>query len=179
LGIINRFTIKNLTVNFNIDLRKGGDVFNGNEYFLFRSGLSTRVIDRTQPYTFKGVLRDGKENTTPTVNTIQITPQTRSDFYGAFAESDFVEKDINWARLKDISISYMFPKTLLKKMGNVQALSVFITGTDLYMWTNYTGGDPSTNGTTATSGGVGAWGIDFGKVGLPRSLAVGLRATLQ
>jgi TonB-linked SusC/RagA family outer membrane protein len=179
MGIINRVTIKGFTLNFNIDLRKGGDVFNGNELSLFRGGLSTRILDRTQPYTFKGVLRDGKENTTPTVNTIQITPQTRSDFYGAFAESDFVEKNINWMRLKDISLSYMLPKTLLKKINNIQALSVFVTGTDLYLLTNYTGGDPATNGTTATSAGVGAWGIDYGKIGAPRAVSVGLRATLQ
>ena len=179
LGIINRVTVKGFTVNFNVELRKGGDVFNGNEYSLFRSGLSTRILDRTKPYTFTGVLRDGKENTSPTVNTIQITPQTRSDFYGAFAESDFVEKNINWMRIRDISVSYMLPKKLLQKIGNVQALSVFVTGTDLYLLTNYTGGDPATNGTTATSGGVGAWGIDYGKIGAPRSVAAGLRVTLQ
>ena len=179
LGIINRVTVKGFTVNFNVELRKGGDVFNGNEYSLFRSGLSTRILDRTKRYTFTGVLRDGKENTSPTVNTIQITPQTRSDFYGAFAESDFVEKNINWMRIRDISVSYMLPKKLLQKIGNVQALSVFVTGTDLYLLTNYTGGDPATNGTTATSGGVGAWGIDYGKIGAPRSVAAGLRVTLQ
>jgi TonB-linked SusC/RagA family outer membrane protein len=179
LGIINRVTYKAFTLGFNVDLRKGGDVFNGNELSLFRNGLSTRILDRTQPYTFKGVLRDGKENTTPTANTIQITPQTRSDFYGAFAESDFIEKNINWLRLKDITLTYVLPKALLKKLGVLQGLSVFATGTDLYLLTNYTGGDPATNGTTATSGGVGAWGIDYGKIGAPRSIAFGLRATLQ
>jgi TonB-linked SusC/RagA family outer membrane protein len=180
LGIINRVTVGGLTLSANIDLRKGGDVFNGNEYFLFINGLSKRNLDRTSPYTFKGVLRDGKENSDkPTVNTIQITPQTRSDFYGGFAEADFVEKDINWLRIKDVSLSYMLPKTLLKKIKNVQALSVFVTSTDLYMWTNYTGGDPATNGTTATSAGVGAWGIDYGKIGAPRSVSFGLRVGLQ
>jgi hypothetical protein len=180
LGIINRVTVGGLTLSANVDLRRGGDVFNGNEYFLFANGLSTRVLDRTSPYTFKGVLRDGKENSgTPTVNTIQITPQTRNDFYGGFAEADFVEKDINWVRIKDISLSYMLPKSILKEIKNVQALSVFITSTDLYMWTNYTGGDPATNGTTATSAGVGAWGIDYGKVGAPRSVSAGIRIGLQ
>jgi TonB-linked SusC/RagA family outer membrane protein len=181
LGIINRVTVAGFTLSANIDLRKGGDVFNGNEFFLFANGLSTRILDRTTPYTFKGVLRDGKENSgTPTANTIQVTPQTRSEFYNSgFAEADFVEKNINWCRIKDVSLSYMLPKTLLKKIKNVQALSVFVTSTDLYMWTNYTGGDPATNGTTATTLGAGAWGIDYGKVGTPRSVSAGIRVGLQ
>lgn len=180
IGIINSFEWKGLVFRFNLDVRKGGDVFNGNEYYLFRAGLSTRLLDRTQPYTFTGVLRDGKENSdAPTANGIQITPQTRSDFYGAFPESDFVEHDINWLRVRDMSLSYKFPKSVLKKVKSLQALSFFLTGTDLFMWTNYTGADPAVNGTTATSGGVGAWGFDFGKIGANRSVSFGLRATLQ
>jgi TonB-linked SusC/RagA family outer membrane protein len=180
VGILNSFTWRGLGFRFNLDLRKGGDVFNGNELYLFRIGLSNRFLDRTRPYTFKGVLRDGKENSdAPTTNTIQITPQTRSDFYGAFAESDFVEHDINWLRIKDVTLSYQLPLSILKRTKNIQGLSFFLTGTDVFMWTNYTGGDPSVNGTTATSGGVGAWGFDFGKIGANRSISFGLRATLQ
>ena len=180
LGVINSFNWKGLGLRFNLDIRKGGDVFNGNEFYLFRAGLSTRLLDRTQPYTFKGILRDGKENSdAPTANSIQITPQTRSDFYTSFPEADFVEHDINWLRIRDISLSYMFPKTALKNMKSLQSLSFFVTGTDLFMWTNYTGADPAVNGTTATSGGVGAWGFDFGKIGANRSVSFGLRASLQ
>ena len=68
---------------------------------------------------------------------------------------------------------------LLKKQKFLKAASVFVTGTDLFMITNYTGADPAVNGTTATSGGVGAWGFDFGKIGANRSVSFGLRASLQ
>jgi hypothetical protein len=180
IGLINTFKWKGLSFNFNVDVRKGGDVFNANEMFLFRQGLSSRNLDRTVPYIFKGVLRDGSENTEkPTANNIQVTPQTRSDFYSGFAEEDFIEHDINWLRIRDVTLSYRLPAKMLTRMGALKDVSIFLTGTELYMWTNYTGGDPATNGTTATSAGVGAWGIDYGKIGRPRSINAGVRLTLQ
>ena len=180
LGIVNSFNWKGLGFNFNLDIRKGGDVFNGNEMFLFRQGLSTRFLDRTTPYVFNGILRDGAENSEKaTANTIQITPQTRSDFFSAFSEEDFVEHDINWLRIRDLTLSYSFPDGWFKSMRSLKNVKVYLTGTDLFMWTNYTGGDPAVNGTTATSAGVGAWGFDFGKIGRPRSISAGIRLSLQ
>lgn len=180
VGIVNTFNYKGLGFNFNLDVRKGGDVFNGNEMFLFRQGLSARGLDRTVPYTFNGVLRDGAENSEkPTTNTIQVTPQTRSDFYSGFSEEDFVEHDINWLRIRDVTLSYTFPDKWFQSMRSLKNVRVYVTGTELYMWTNYTGGDPSVNGTTATSAGVGAWGFDFGKIGRPRSVSAGIRFSLQ
>ncbi len=180
LGIVNRFSIKDFTLNFLLDIRKGGDVFNGNEYYFFIKGLSTRIEDRSKPYIFKGVLRDGKENTSnPTVNDIQVTPLTRSDFFSSgFAESDFVEHNINALRIRDITLSYSLPKSILKR-SKIKNLNVFVTGTDVFMWTNYTGGDPSGNSTNASTAGVGAWGFDFGKPGSARSISLGLNVTLQ
>ena len=64
-------------------------------------------------------------------------------------------------------------------MRSLKNVKVYLTGTDLFMWTNYTGGDPAVNGTTATSAGVGAWGFDFGKIGRPRSISAGIRLSLQ
>jgi TonB-linked SusC/RagA family outer membrane protein len=178
VGLTNTFTYKNVRLSFLLDIRKGGDVFNGNEYFLFRNGLSKNTLDREKPVTFNGVLRDGKEETdTPTKNNIQITPLTRSDYFSSFAESDFVERDINWLRLRDVTVSYTLPKALLQRTKLFQAASVFVTGTDLFLVTNYKGADPNVNGTTATSLGVGASGFDFGTLAVPRGISFGVRVT--
>jgi hypothetical protein len=178
VGLTNTFSYKNIRLSFLLDIRKGGDVFNGNEYFLFRNGLSKNSLDREKPVVFNGVLRDGKEDSdAPTKNNIQITPVTRSDYFSAFAESDFVEKDINWLRLRDVTVSYSLPKALLQQTKLFQAASVFVTGTDLFLLTNYKGADPNVNGTTATSLGVGAAGFDFGTLAVPRGISFGVRVT--
>lgn len=179
LGLTNQFAIGNFNFSFLLDIRKGGDVFNGTEMFLFRNGLSTRLGDRTQPYVFNGVLRDGRQDSeSPTVNTIQVTPQTRSDFFSAFPESEFVEKDINWIRLRDVSFGYNFSQQALRKLGGLRSLRIFFSGTDLWMKTNYTGADPNVNGNSATTRGAGAFGFDFGTASLPRTFSGGLRIGL-
>lgn len=180
IGLTNSFTYKNLRVSFLLDIRKGGDVFNGNEMYLFEKGLSKRVLDRKSPYIFKGVLQDGNENSdSPTQNTMELTPYTMgSSFYSAFAESDFVERDINWLRLRDLTISYTIPASILGNGKGIRTASVFTTMTDLFMITNYTGADPMSNGTTAATGGAGAFGFDFGTLSTPRTFSFGVRVSL-
>lgn len=177
IGLTNRLTFGDFSLSFLLDVRKGGDVFNGTELFLWLNGLSNKLPDRNTPYVFNGVLRDGRENTDqPTTNTIQVSPLTRSDFFTAgFPESQFVEKDINWLRLRDITLNYFLPASLVGKSKFLKTGSIFLTGTDLWMITNYTGADPNVNGTTAATRGAGAAGFDFGSISLPRTFSGGLR----
>jgi ferric enterobactin receptor len=177
VGLINSFNYKNLSFSFNLDFRKGGDVFNGNEYFLFLTGLSTKSVDRETPVTITGVLNDGLQNTTtPTKSTITVYPYYRSDFYGTSAatEADFIES-VNWMRLRDATLSYRLPASLLKKQNFVKGASVFVTGTDLFIITNYTGADPSVNTNNASNRGVGGAGIDYGSLSTPRGLNAGIK----
>jgi TonB-linked SusC/RagA family outer membrane protein len=180
IGITNSFRYKNINLSFLLDIRKGGDIFNANEMALWQQGLSTRSLDRETPRVFKGVLQDGMENTaTPTPNTIEVVPYTMgASYFTAFAESDFVERDINWLRLRDVTLAYSLPSALLGKTNVIKSASVFVTGTDLFLLTNYTGADPMVNGTTPATNGAGAFGFDYGSLSLPRSLTCGLRIGL-
>ena len=177
VGLINSFSYKAFSFSFNLDFRKGGDVFNGNEYYLYVSGLSKRTLDRETPIVITGVLNDGLQNTTnPTANTITVNPYYRADYYGAgnVTEADFIET-VDWVRLRDATLSYTLPKSLLKRQKVVNSASVFVTGTDLFIITNYTGADPSVNANTAFSRGYGGSGIDYGSVSTPRGLNFGLK----
>jgi hypothetical protein len=180
IGLTNSFTYKSLSLSFLLDIRKGGDVFNGNELYLFRNGLSKLELDRETPRVFNGVLRDGNENSTnPTRNTIQLLPYTLgSAYYNAFPESEFVEHDINWLRLRDITINYQVPSSLLSSQRAIKSAGLFITMTDVFLITNYTGADPGVNGTTPATGGSGAFGFDFGSLAPPRTISMGIRISL-
>jgi len=177
IGLINTFYYRNFTLSFNLDFRKGGDVWNGNEYYLYVTGLSKRTLDRETPVVINGVLNDGLQNTTnPTRNSITIYPYYRSDYYtaGNVTEADFIET-VNWMRLRDATLTYTLPKSLLKRQKIISNASVFITGTDLFMITNYTGADPSVNSNTAFSRGYGGSGIDYGAISTPRGINVGCK----
>jgi hypothetical protein len=78
-------------------------------------------------------------------------------------------------RLRDATLTYTLPKSLLKRQKVISSASVFVTGTELFMITNYTGADPSVNSNTAFSRGYGGSGIDFGSISTPRGLNVGCK----
>lgn len=177
IGLINNFTFfKNFNLSFNLDIRNGGDVFNGNEAMMVLTGTSIKTLDRLKPRIIEGVLADGLQNTaTPTKNTITIVPYYRSDYYdAAIAEADFLEK-VNWVRLRDLTIGYRLSDKLIKRQKLVKSATVFITGTDLFMITNYSGMDPNVNATNASSGGFGGVGIDYGAIPTPRGVNFGLK----
>ncbi len=154
-GIINSLTYKNVSLSFSLDLRKGGDIMNGTEYWMTLRGYSTRTLDREKSIILPGVLRDGLEETAnPTQNTIQITPYF-STYYqdGRMYASNFVEKDINWVRLREARVSYRFTQKMIKNLKYFSGLSLFASGTDLFILTNYSGADPSVNGNSAATAG--------------------------
>lgn len=177
IGIINNFTYKNFNLSFLLDVRKGGDIYNATELYLYARGMSKRSLDRETPRIIKGVLRDGLENSeNPTQNNIVVVPYISTSYYStAYNTLDFIEKDINWIRLKDITLAYTLPKSVFENSKTFKNASVFLTGTDLLLITNYKGVDPSVNGLSAASGGTGGSGIDYGSFGQPMGFNFGLR----
>lgn len=177
IGFINTFTImKDFSLSFNLDIRRGGVVFNGNEAMMMLTGTSVNTLDRLQPRVIKGVLADGLQNTaTPTQNTITIVPYYRNDYYdGAFAEEDFTE-EVNWVRMRDITLGYRLPEKLIKRQRALKSASVFVTATDLFMITNYSGVDPNVNANNPSTGGYGGSGIDYGAISTPRGINFGIK----
>lgn len=177
IGFVNSFTIyQNWNLSFNLDIRRGGDVFNGNEAMMVLTGTSMKTLDRLQPRVISGVLADGLQNTTtPTANNITIVPYYRNDYYDvAIAEGDFIE-NVNWIRMRDITLGYRLPQTLIKRQKLIKSASVFVTGTDLFMITNYSGMDPNVNALNASSRGAGGAGIDYGAIPTPRGVNIGMK----
>jgi hypothetical protein len=171
IGITNTFKYKRASLDFLVDLRRGGDVFNATQHYLTQRGLSPLTLDRDTPRVIPGVLRDGKENSSnPTANSIVVVPSVQPLYYQNISEELFIEKNINWVRLRDVTLSYGLPDRYLN------GIRLFVTATDLALWTNYSGLDPIVNGNTAAVGGSGAAGIDFGNFPMPRGLNIGVKA---
>jgi len=172
IGLQNTIRYKHFTLDFLLDIRKGGDVFNATEHYLTTHGLSNETLDREQPRVLQGVLMDGKQNTSnPTVNNIVIVPSAQTGYYTNMSEELFIEKNINWLRLRDLQLTYELPGRFL----GARNASVFVKGTDLFLITNYTGLDPIVNGNSAAVGGAGGVGIDFGNFPMPVGVNVGVR----
>lgn len=172
IGLTNTFRRGPWTLDFLVDIRKGGDIFNATEHYLTTRGLAVSTLDRETPRVITGIIRDGKENTAnPTVNTIVVVPATQPSYYTSMSEELFIEKNINWLRLRDVTLHYEFASGFLRS----RRASAYITATDLLLITNYTGLDPIVNGNTAAVGGSSGAGIDFGNFPVPRGISFGLK----
>lgn len=177
LGWSNNFRYKNWRLSVLWDLKMGGDIFNGTGLFLARIGRHPITADRMTSRVIEGVLNDGKQNSaTPTPNTISVTPFYNSSYYSTMPEEAFIEKDVNWLRLRDVSLTYVCNPRPIKDIRSLKSLEFFVTGNDLLLFTNYTGADPQVNGNTAGSRGVGGFGFDYGTLAIPISLNFGVRA---
>jgi TonB-linked SusC/RagA family outer membrane protein len=171
MGVTNNLRFGKTTVSMLWDFRRGGDVFNATQHFLTTRGLTPLTLDREAPRVVPGVLRDGRENSAnPTPNNIVVIPAVQPGFYTGISEEMFIERNINWVRLRDITLRFPLPTRAL----NARNASAFLRGTDLLLFTNYTGLDPIVNGNTAAVGGSGAVGIDFGNFPMPRGFSFGI-----
>jgi TonB-linked SusC/RagA family outer membrane protein len=84
--------------------------------------------------------------------------------------TDWVVEDGSFLRLNTLTLGYTLPKSLTGKIG-IQRLRVYVTGYNLWTWTNYSGYDPEVStvrGTPLTPG------IDFQAYPRSRELNVGL-----
>lgn len=141
MGIRNTFGYQGFSLTFLWDIRKGGDVANVTGNWMNAQGIPKNSEDRGHLVTFRGVREsDGQINTTPALLDQAYyggTPGNRN-----IAER-FIE-DGSWFRLRDISLSYGFPKAWINKI-KLQNLDLSIYGRNLILITNYTGIDPETN----------------------------------
>ncbi|HEY5369605.1 MAG TPA: SusC/RagA family TonB-linked outer membrane protein [Hanamia sp.] len=180
LGTLNTFKYRNWSFSFLWDLKVGGDVYNGTEEFLNSLGKSERSAYRDKPVSVIGVLNDGLQySKTPTKNTLAILPQYLSSYYTSMPDEEFIQKNVNWFRLRDITLNYTLPAASLAKLKVFSGLGFFITGNDLVLISNYYGADPAVNANNPGTGGVGGYGMDLGNIPTPLSLSFGIRANFK
>jgi TonB-linked SusC/RagA family outer membrane protein len=103
------------------------------------------------------------------------TPEARLFFNnGAQPSSRFIQ-DGTFVRLRNVTLAYNFPKTLLTK-AKIQNLRVYVTGQNLFTWTHYTGWDPEVNADVVVTNI--AQGYDFYSAPQARTITFGINVGL-
>ena len=184
-GLNNNLRYKNLNFSFLFDIRKGGDIYNGTEYYLTVNGLSMRTLDR-ESVTVTGVSKANGEPLTYTYNAGQtyiVNGASRSgeymiqQYWANYAENAYnFMTSTNWLRLRSMALSYDF-SGLIKNTSFIKGLSASVAGYNLGLWTNYKGMDPEVSVSGSGTGGSGSMGIDYCGVPATRNITFGLNAT--
>ncbi|RNI33625.1 SusC/RagA family TonB-linked outer membrane protein [Hanamia caeni] len=185
-GFSNTLRYKNLSLSFLLDIRRGGDVYNGTEYALVINGLSKRTLENNrQSVTVTGVDSQTGEDFSQTYEADKsyvINGTTYSGtnmiqrYWSNYASNslNFITS-VNWLKLRSLSLTYDF-SNILKNQKIIKGLSATITGTNLATWTNYKGMDPEVSAAGGT-GGSGSTGIDYLGVPATASGAFGINLT--
>ncbi len=185
LGITNMISFKGITLSAVWDLRQGGDVFSVTANSILGRGVLAYQADREQnaiirgvygnPDTFEPYLDDAG-NKIPNQTMIEVNSLFFGESFGVAGADEWSVFDATTYRLREASIVYTFPSSLLQKTP-FGAVSLGVTGRNLWNYSpnfpkdlNY---DPETNQFGARNG----QGIEYSTTPSARRFAVTLRAT--
>ncbi|MBC9794716.1 SusC/RagA family TonB-linked outer membrane protein [Sinomicrobium weinanense] len=177
MNIRNQVNYKNFSLAFNFDFRQGLEKFNNLGNFLSAFGTADYTTNRNETIVFEGVTADGSPNTKEVYLGQGIGPDGE-DYGDGFYRNvhravteNFVE-DASWVRLKDVTLTYNFPNAILEKLSIARA-SISLSGTNLWLSTDYSGFDPETSARIGNADGFAGMGSFPGL----RSYAATLRLT--
>lgn len=166
-GIRNTFSWKGLSLTALIDIRQGGQIWQGTQGIMNYFGTSQESADlrEVKGHVFEGIRKsDGQPNTTPVDYFPSPDPitglfpsnnnATNSIYWVRYAFGGLSEQsvyDASWVRLREVTITYMFPKTLFENKF-IKSATLSLTGRNLWLKTDAPGIDPETNLTGASNG---------------------------
>jgi ferric enterobactin receptor len=185
-GLNNTFRYKMLTLSFLLDIRKGGDVFNGTEYAMVVNGLSKKTtLNDRQSVTVSGVNNITGDDFSQTYDANQSYTINGTTYSGAYMIQQYWQNyaansynfitSVNWLKLRSLSLTYDF-SGMLKNQKVIKGISATAVGTNLFTWTNYKGMDPEVSAAGGT-GGSGSTGIDYLGVPAVTSFTFGVNVT--
>jgi TonB-linked SusC/RagA family outer membrane protein len=146
--------MKHLKLSGLVDVRKGGDVWDGTHGILNYFGTSAETLDRTTTNGQFGVnvLTDKYPNVAgPGVGVVAFqTPSDWQNWYnnngGGFGPvgAQFVE-DGSYTKLRELSLTYSIEGNIAQWFGGFSSMDVRLAGRNLHTWTKYKGLDPEAN----------------------------------
>jgi TonB-dependent starch-binding outer membrane protein SusC len=134
LGITSTVTVSKFYANIAFNGAYGHDIYNNTKNTVIPIGnLGTRNVD---------------------ANLVNVSPQEATS-NPIVASSRYLEKG-NYLKLANMTVGYSFGNA-----GVVRNINVFVTGTNLAVFTKYSGFDPEVNTVNFNSNGVPSLGIEY------------------
>jgi TonB-linked SusC/RagA family outer membrane protein len=163
-GINNSFSYKGFDLSVFFNFQYGNKIYNNNRFFLESGGTrdDRRAINKNQLNRWQ---KPGDITDVPRLTTV-------GNNYNLSPTSRFVE-DGSFIRLSTLNFGYSLPKAIAAKV-KASSIRLYFTGTNLALWSKYSGPDPEINVTSDPL----VQGYDLGTPPMSRTLQFGLNVTL-
>jgi hypothetical protein len=165
-GLENSFTFKNINLSFLIDFKSGGDIFSGTNVRLTQTGLteiSTIGREVNDPLSVSGAIQTGEDaNGEPIYAPFDktLTPDEARNYWNQLANraTDQFTYDASYVKLRQLTLGYSFPRSLLSNTPFVN-LTVSFVGRNLWIISKNTPNiDPESSYTSSNSQGLDYFG---------------------
>jgi len=175
-NFINSIRYKSLSLNFQIDWRKGGLFFSQLQAESRTRGLSAQTLDRDIQQVMPGKKGKFANGALVVEGDNDVAIYKTNPYWAAVNAVTAANLDnASFVRFRELSLNYDLPLKWIEKVG-MSGASVFLTGRNLFLKAN-TFVDPELNMTNTLSGaGTGnSVGIEWYQVPQTRSLGGGIR----
>ena len=164
IGWTNTFNYKGFSLSFQFDARIGGQIFSGTQQMMQAAGTALVTVGsdgKRNDFVVSGVVQQSDGSYTP--NTAEVSCQEywqavagRSGNLGIGEANIYDATNI---RLRNLSLSYSFPKKLLERSKVLQSVKLGVSMTNVVMIYSAMGGiDPESVYATSTN----ATGFEYG-----------------
>ncbi|MFA6335532.1 MAG: TonB-dependent receptor [Bacteroidales bacterium] len=158
-GLTNDFSFKNFSLNVFLQFCYGNDIYNNVDYY--RNSIFSYNNVSTEFY-YNAWRKQGDVTKYPKV--VRNDPMQNE----SRVQSRWVE-DGSYLKVKSVTFAYDFPRKMVDKI-KLQSLKLYVTGSNLLTFTNYSGYDPDVN---TLSSGL-RQGVDYGSYPQSRTFLFGL-----
>jgi TonB-linked SusC/RagA family outer membrane protein len=161
---------RNVMLSALVEVRNGGKILNFETQYTVNSGRSKLTETRNTYVTHEGInIETGQPN--------NVRLLRNQDYYPLMYGFDRHENQIEpagFVRLREATLGYRVPRNLLGRVG-VQDATLYLTGRNLKVWTDFSMGDPDGD----VYGGTNAGGQYFRQFPEPqtRSWVLGMRTS--
>ncbi len=166
MGIGTNLRWKDLSLYLLIDIKSGGKMWNGTRGAMDYFGTSAGTLNRDDYVLYEGIV---ESTGLPNEKKVKMDQGWRQSGGSGFTgpSVDYIENS-NWVRLRTVSLSYSLSS--LFKNTFIKGLTIYFTGTNLWLSTPYKGIDPETN----LLGANNAQGMDYFNMPGTKSYTFGL-----
>ncbi len=168
---------KNWDLNLFFQGQTGNKIFNVMDYYLNNAAAGNVYADIRDKHWSDGGA-DLVQHSYWRANLDGTIPDLAgNDAARNFRASDFMLHDGDYIRLKQLSLTYNFPQSILSKL-KISNLALSLTGYNLLTFTKYNGMDPEVGKVVGTEGNNLSMGVDYGNYPQSRSFTFGVKLGL-